>query len=188
MKHLEFKEKYLKSLLSGKKRATIRATTNLKPGDTVFVHCGGKIIGKAEIESIEEKLVEELTEEDARADGFSDLKELRRELRRLYGDVNNKFYVIRFRLEPFENAVLPHEMYYGSAEADLLEIAKKALEKLNLSKEEKRILEIFINCGSIKKAALKLGGIRKRKVVREVLRKCSSELCSKKENSTERSS
>ena len=175
MKHLEFKEKYLKSLLSGKKRATIRTSTNLKPGDIVFVHCGGKIIGKAEVNSVEEKFVEELTEEDAKADGFSNLKELKRELKKLYGDVD-RFYIIRFTLRPFENAVTPHEMYYGSAEADLLEIAKTALEKLNLSEEEKKILEIFLNCGSIKKAAIKLGGLRKRKVVREVLRKCSSKL------------
>ncbi|AEA46723.1 ASCH domain-containing protein [Archaeoglobus veneficus] len=175
MKHLEFKEKYKKPLLSGKKRATIRTVTNLKPGDVVFVHCGGKIIGEAEIESVEEKSAEELTEDDARADGFASLRELKRELGRLYGDAD-KFYVIRFRLRPFDSGVSPHEMYYGSADADLVEIAKNALEKLELSDEERKILELFLETGSIKKTAIRLGGMRKRKIVRDVLRKCFSEL------------
>jgi hypothetical protein len=45
LKHLEFKEKYRKQLLEGKKKATIRLHTSLKEGDRVLIHCGGEILG-----------------------------------------------------------------------------------------------------------------------------------------------
>lgn len=173
MKHLEFKNKYRSLLLNGKKRATIRLYTNLKPGDEVYVHCGGKIIGIAEIEDVQEKRIDELTEEDAKIDGFESLDELVDEIRGIYGDVE-KVYVIKFRFKEFENSVIPHEMYYG--DADLVQIAEKALQTLDLSEEERKVLKLFLETGSIRKVAFKLGGIRKRKVIRDLLRKCYSEL------------
>ncbi len=173
MKHLEFKDKYRNLLLNGKKRATIRIYTNLKPGDEVYIHCGGKIIGIAEIEDVQEKRIDELTEEDAKIDGFESLDELIREIKGIYGDIES-VYVIKFRLKRFKNSVVPHEMYYG--DADLTQIAEKALENLDLSEEERKVLELFLKTGSIRKTAFRLGGIRKRKVVRDLLRKCYSEL------------
>ncbi len=52
MKHLEFKGKYLEKLMSKEKKTTIRRRANLKPNDEVFIHCGGKIIGKAKIRDV----------------------------------------------------------------------------------------------------------------------------------------
>ena len=173
MKHLEFKDKYRKLLLDGKKRATIRLYTNLKPGDEVFVHCGGKIIGVAEIEDVQEKNIDELSEEDAKIDGFESLDDLIREIRSIYGDVD-RVCIIKFHLKKFESSVNPHEMYYG--DADLMQIAEKALQTLDLNEEERKVLQIFLETGSIRKTAFRLGGIRKRKVIRDLLRKCYSEL------------
>ncbi len=171
MKHLEFTRNYEKLLLSGKKRATIRKWTNLKAGDEVFVHCGGKIIGKAKITSVRKKSIHELTEEDAKLDGFESKEALIEELKKLgYG---GSVYVIEFEFKPTES-VNPHSMYYG--DADLEEIARKALQHLDLSERDREVLKLFLKAGSIRKAAAKLGGWRKRGEVRAVLRKCYDRL------------
>ena len=167
MKHLEFKRKYADLLLSGKKRITIRNWTNLKAGDEVYVHCGGKIIGKAKISAVERKKISELTDEEARLDGFSSREDMLEELERIgYGD---EVYVIRFDFEPIES-VNPHNTYYG--DADLVEVAEKSLKHLDLEERDRKVLEIFLMYGSIRKAARKLAGSRKRGEIRKILRKC----------------
>ncbi len=173
MKHLEFKDKYKELLLSGKKTATIRTQCYVKEGEEVFVHCGGKIIGTAKIKKVEERSLEEIDDETAKADGFESREELLEEIKRLYGNPK-KVYVIRFEFKPFKKEIDPHEMHYGYF--DLIEVAKKALENLNLSQSDRKILEIFLRTQSIRKTAMKLGGIKKRGVVRKVLRKCLNEL------------
>lgn len=172
MKHLEFSREYRELLLNGRKKATIRKWTNLKAGDEVYVHCGGKIIGGARIVAVERKKIEEFTDEDAKLDGFRSREELIQELEKLYGN-NEDFYLIKFEFRPdeFKN---PHEFYYGSA--DLVEIAEKSLSNLDLSEEERKILEIFLRAGSIRRAANRLGGYRKRGTIRKILRKCYKEL------------
>ncbi len=173
MKHLEFKDRFGDLLKSGKKRATIRLKCNLKKGDEVFVHCGGKIIGTAEITDVIVKGLNELDEEDAKEDGFDSREELLREIKRLYGNPE-KVCIIKFKFKEFKSEVTPHKMYYG--DEDLVEMAKRALEHLNLSERDRKILQIFVRTRSIRKTALKLGGIRKRGVVRKVLRSCIREL------------
>jgi len=173
MKHLEFKDRYRDLLISGKKRATIRVQCPYKKGQKVYVHCGGEIIGVARITDIEEKRIDELTEEDAKEDGFESLEELINEIKKIYGNPD-KVYVIRFEFRGFEEGINPHEMYYG--DADLMEVAKLALDKLELKREERKILELFVKTGSIRKAAMKMGGIKKRGIIRKVLRKCYNEL------------
>jgi len=172
-KHIEFKRKYKKAIMSGSKSCTIRKRCYVKKGDIVFVHCGGKIIGKAEITGVEEKSLEELDDSVAREEGFRNRKELVNEIKKIYGDIS-KVYVIRFRFVPFDKPVNPEELYYG--QSNLREIAERAIKELELSEEDKRILKLFLECGSVKKAAMRLGGIWERKKVREVLRKCSKML------------
>lgn len=173
MKHLEFKDKFRELLKSGRKTATIRLQCPYRIGDEVFVHCGGKIIGTAKIVDIQEKKIEELTEEDAKADGFSSLDELLKEIRKLYGNPE-KVYIIRFRFKELREGINPHEMYYG--DADLVEIAKIALDNLSLSEADRKVLELFLKTGSIRKTAMKLGSMKKRGIVRKILRKCYNEL------------
>ncbi len=173
MKHLEFKDRYKELLMSGRKRATIRTRCYVKEGDEVFVHCGGKIIGTAKIRKVEERSLDELDDEIARADGFESREELIEEIKRLYGNPK-KVYVVWFDFKPFKNEIDPHEMYYS--DLDLLEVAKRALENLDLSNKDRKILEIFLKTQSIRKTAMKLGGIKKRGIVRSVLRKCLNEL------------
>ncbi len=173
MKHLEFKDKFRELLKSGRKTATIRLQCPYKKGQEVFVHCGGKIVGTARIIDIQEKKLEELTEEDAKADGFESLEDLLEELRKLYGNPE-KVYVIRFKFKEFKEGINPHEMYYG--DADLIEIAKLALENLNLKEDDRKVLELFVQTGSIRKTAMKLGSMKKRGLIRKILRRCYNEL------------
>ncbi len=171
MKHLEFTRNYGEALLTGIKRATIRKWTNLRVGDEVYVHCGGRIIGKAKITAVERKRLEELTDEDARMDGFQGREELLNELKKL--GYEGYVYLIKFDFEPMDS-INPHNMYYGTA--DLEEIAKKALQNLELSDRDREILELFLKSGSIRRAAAKLGGWKKRGEIRKILRKCYIEL------------
>ena len=173
LKHLEFKDKFRRQLLSGEKKATVRLHTTLREGDRVLIHCGGEILGEGVVEKVEEKKPDELTEEDARADGFASLDELLEEIRRLYGEVD-RIFVIHFTMKPFSIVKNPHDFYYG--QADLKEIVELALKNLQLEERERQILKLFLETGSIIKAAKRLGGLRKRGLIREVLRKCYREL------------
>lgn len=171
LKHLTFSGKFAEEILKGRKRATVRKKVNLKPGDTVFVHSGGKIIGTARIISVEKKRVEELTDEDAKLDGFESREEMMRELERL--GYRGEVYLVRFEFEAMSERD-PYELHYGNK--DLREIAREALEKLELRDEERRIIEIFLRSGSIRRAAMRLGGLEKRRKIRDVLRRCGEML------------
>ncbi|NJE10839.1 ASCH domain-containing protein [Thermococcus sp. MAR1] len=179
MRHLEFDGRYAEAILSGRKRATVRLgrRPNLKPGDEVLIHSGGYAIGKAVIERIESKTVGELTDEDAFLDGFSGREELIRALKSHYRHVNDDSiaHVIVFRLvERFEKPVMSSDYAY---EGNLpVEIAEKALKYLDLSEEDRKLLELFLQAGSLRKAAYRLGGMNKRYLIRDALRRAYEEL------------
>ncbi len=106
IKKLKFKGKYKESILSGKKRTTIRRETKLKPGDRVVIESGEEAIGEALIKEVLSIKVEELTDEHAREDGFSNLGELLGELRSIYGNQvlkrGTRLKLIRFDMESKE--------------------------------------------------------------------------------------
>ena len=179
MKHLEFDGKYIGSILSGRKRATVRLgrRPKLKEGDVVLIHAGGYAIGKAVVEKVESKTVKELTDEDAILDGFSNRGELIRALKEHYRYVtdDSPAHVVIFRLvEKFEKPVMSSDYAY---EGNLPgEIAEMALRHLDLSDEDRRLIELFLKTGSLRKAAYKLGGLNKRYLIREALRRAYEEL------------
>ncbi|WP_457742098.1 ASCH domain-containing protein [Thermococcus sp.] len=179
MKHLEFDGKYAEAILKGKKRATVRLgrRPNLKEGDTVLIHAGGYALGKAVIERVESKTVKELTDEDAFLDGFSSREELIRALGEHYRWVNedSKAHVIVFRLvEKFDKPVMSSDYAY---EGNLpVEIAEKAIKYLDLPEEDRRLIELFLKTGSLRKAAYRLGGLNKRYLIRDALRRAYEEL------------
>ncbi|NJF24118.1 ASCH domain-containing protein [Thermococcus sp. Bubb.Bath] len=179
MRHLEFDGRYAKAILSGRKRATVRLgrRPNLGEGDEVVMHSGGYAIGRALIEKIESKTVGELTDEDAFLDGFSSREELINGLKTHYKEVSldSPAHVIRFRLvEKFERP--PTSSDYAYEGNNPLEIAEKALKHLDLSEEDRKLIELFLRSGSLRRAARKLGGINKRHLIREALRKAYAEL------------
>ena len=105
MKRLNFAKEYKKKIKEGLKRQTIRLSTSLKEGDRVEVVVGGEVLGIAKIIRVERKTIEELTDEDAKRDGFEDVAQLVKALRRHYGKVSNKkeVCVIGFEMERKEN-------------------------------------------------------------------------------------
>ncbi|ASJ03044.1 ASCH domain-containing protein [Thermococcus profundus] len=182
MKHLEFDGRYAEAILRGKKRATVRLgrKPNLKPGDEVLIHSGGYAIGKAVIERVESKTVAELTDEDAFLDGFSGREELVNALKSHYKYVNDDSpaHVVVFRLiEKFEKPVTSSDYAY---EGNLpLEIAENALKYLDLPEEDRKLIELFLKAGSLRKAAYRLGGLNKRYLIRDALRRAYEALKAK---------
>ena len=179
MRHLEFDGRYARAILEGRKRATVRLgrRPNLKEGDEVLIHSGGYALGRAVIEKVESKTVGELTDEDARLDGFSNREELINALRGHYKYVNDDSpaHVIVFRLvERFERPVMSSDYAYEGNNP--VEIAEMALRHLDLSDEDRRLIELFLRTGSLRKAARRLGGMNRRYLIRDALRRAYEEL------------
>lgn len=175
MKHLKFDGRYRTAILEGKKRATVRrGRVNLREGDEVFIHSGGYVLGKARIVRVERKPIEALTDEDAIKDGFSSREELIRALREHYPDLKGEVTVVEFELVEKSKPVLSSELPYEGNSP--LEIARMALKHLKLSEEDERLIKLFLKSGSLRKAAYRLGGMDKRYLIRDVLRRAYKEL------------
>lgn len=101
MKRLNFSKEYKGKIKRGVKRQTIRLSTSLKEGDEVKIVAGGEILGTARITKVEEKTLEELTDEDAKKDGFENLSQLVKALRRHYGKLSgkSKVCIISFEMQ-----------------------------------------------------------------------------------------
>ncbi|QOJ78306.1 ASCH domain-containing protein [Infirmifilum lucidum] len=179
IKRLMFSKKYIPLILSGRKTATIRATSpGVKPGDVILIHAGGKIIGKAVIKEVRRLRLGEITDEIARLDGFNSAEELTKALREHYQYLGEKSYVylVTFELtEKFESFVDEHLEAWPYAETPR-EVAKIALQHLELDGDERNILILVAREGSIRRAAYKLGDIKLRPVVRGVLREVARRL------------
>jgi hypothetical protein len=179
MRHLEFDGRYTRAILEEKKRSTVRKgkKPNLNPGDEVLIHAGGYVIGRAVVEGVESKQVQELTDDDAISDGFPSREELLEALRRHYKTVSDAdtVHIIRFRMvERFEKPVMSSDYAY---EGNIpLAIAEMALKHLSLPEKDRELIELFLQSGSLRKAAYRLGGPDKRREIREALRRAYLEL------------
>lgn len=101
MRMLNFAKEYKEKIKEGLKRQTIRLSTSLKKGDRVKVVAGGEVLGVARITKVERKTIDELTDEDAKRDGFENVAQLVKALRRHYGKISNRkeVCVIGFEME-----------------------------------------------------------------------------------------
>ena len=99
-KVLRFKKKYEKSILSRKKKTTIRLRTELKVGDDVINRAGREDIADARITSVRTAKIKDLTDEHAMQDGFGSREELINELESIYGkiDEDTEIKILEFRL------------------------------------------------------------------------------------------
>jgi len=105
LKRLNFAKEYKKKIKEGLKRQTIRLSTSLREGEKVEVVAGGEVLGIAKITRVERKTIDELTDEDAKRDGFENVAQLLKALRRHYGRISNKkeVCVIGFEIERRED-------------------------------------------------------------------------------------
>ncbi|HDN83718.1 MAG TPA: ASCH domain-containing protein [Candidatus Altiarchaeales archaeon] len=85
-KRLNFRKKYGKKILEGKKTATIRLgrIEKYRVGDLVDIYAGDEKIATAVISKVKHLTFSQLTREDARKDGFKSKSELKRALKRIY--------------------------------------------------------------------------------------------------------
>ncbi len=175
MKHLQFKSEYLDKLLSGIKKATIRiGRLNVKKGDELYVHCGGFVIGKIKVRNITYKKISELSDEDARKDGFINLRQLLNRLKKHYGKLspNTIVTILEFDwVEIFKDKKTSEEFAYNGK--NVLDIVREALNNYreHFTEKELFLLRLVLEKGSIRKAAQHLGGLSKRKIIRKVIKK-----------------
>ncbi|RLE63868.1 MAG: ASCH domain-containing protein [Thermoprotei archaeon] len=171
-----FSKKYWDLLISGRKKATIRiGDLGLKPGDEAFVHCGGYVLGRVKIEKVVRKRLRELTDEDARKDGFKDKDALIKALKKHYPNIGAKTVLTIIEFEWIDKTEpVFSEKFAWKYELKPSEVAKLALEKCEeLDDSEKAVLKLLVKYGSIRKTAIKLGGLTARPVVRNIVRKAA---------------
>ena len=158
-RHLMVKGKYVEKILSGEKKATIRLGI-VKPK----YH----------------KRVRDLTDNDALKDGFSSRKELLKELRKNYDELNPDDYVtiIEFEVIKKLSELDYKDPWLGLKPAEIARIGLRYCT--DLSDEEKRVLEDLTRTESLRKTAIRLyGNISKRWIIRKVLRRVLKKLIEK---------
>ncbi len=179
-RHIMVKGKYVDLILSGKKKSTIRLGRWIPKYEEVTFHGGGRPFAIARITNVTYKKFSELTEEDAKKDGLSSLDELKNELKRVYGDINEDDWVtiIDFEVKKRLTELDIKDPYMGLKP---VEIARLALRYLNLNEEEERILRTLTQTESLRETAIRLyGSINERWRVRRVLKKALRELIDKR--------
>ncbi len=146
---------YKSKILRGDKVTTIRyGNYEAKPGSEVYlvVRPSDTTVAKVRITKVKKKKVKELTNEDAELDGFSDVKELLRELNKIYGELygNDEVTIIGFEVTKRFDDGIPLKWLKGLNYREPAEIARLYLEnreKLNLSRETDFIMRRIYNEG-----------------------------------------
>ncbi|WP_456365732.1 ASCH domain-containing protein [Thermococcus sp.] len=146
---------YKARILRGKKTTTIRyGDYEARPGGEVYlvVTPSDTAVAKLRITGVEKRKVKELTNEDARRDGFSDVRELLGELNKIYGELygDDDVTIISFEvIKRFEDGIplkwLKALNYREPAEIARLYLENK--EKLNLNRETDFIMRRIYNEG-----------------------------------------
>ncbi len=172
-RHIMVKGEYGKLILEGRKVATIRLGKVRPRYKEMIVHGGGKPLAKIEVINVVYKKVRELTDEDAKKDGFNNLDELMKHLRKVYGRIKDDDWVtiIEFKVIQRLDNLPVEDPYMGLRPVDIARIALRYLGK-ELSEDERKILTALTRTGSIRGAAIELyKTIEKRDRIRRVLRK-----------------
>ena len=177
-RHLMVKGEYVKDILEGRKRATIRLGVVRLRYPELIVHGGGRPVAKIRVTRVVYKKVSELTDEDAVKDGFRSREELIRALERTYGEVKPDDYVTIIEFDVIQDLthIEPEDPYLGLKPADVARLALRYLSD-TLSEEERKILLELTRTDSIRAAAIRLfGDLGKRWRIRKVLRRALREL------------
>ena len=93
-KRINFDEEYVKMILSGEKKTTIRkGLKNYPVGKIVEFTANNKVFCKARILKAVVKRLKELNDKDAMEDGFKNKEELVKALKKIYGDFRDDEFV-----------------------------------------------------------------------------------------------
>lgn len=126
-------EAYKSRILRGEKTTTIRfGEYEAKPGSEVYlvITPSDTAVAKVKITKVRKKKVKELTNQDAKKDGFRDVKELVGALNKIYGELHgdDEVTVIEFEVvEKFESGI-PLKWLKGLNYRNPEEIAKLYIE------------------------------------------------------------
>ncbi len=165
------KAKYIEALRKGRKKATIRLGKVDVKSREFIIHSGGRIIARAILKGVVYKKIKEITDDDARMDGLTSKEELLKELREHYGEIKDDDIVTIILFDIVEFLDKPEEKYPHGLKP--FEIAKLALDNLELSEKERRILRLLVKTQSIRKTAKKIyGKLSSRWKIRKLLDKC----------------
>ncbi len=171
---------YKERILKGKKVTTIRyGKYEAEEGSEVYIVItpSDTAIAKAKIKGITKKKVKELTNEDAKRDGFKDVRELLRTLNRIYGELygDDEITIIEFEVIKQFKEGIPLKWLKGLNYRDPYEIAKLYVENnLKISPDVDLIVRKVHEEGL--KAAVKRYGPKR---VRDALLKAYHELYAK---------
>lgn len=180
-RHLMVRGEFVKPILEGVKKATIRLGIVVPKYDEIIIHGGGRPIAKARITEIIHKKVSELTDSDAALDGFSSREELIEALKKVYGRVSpdDVVTIIKFEVIQRLDEVKSDDIYCGLNPSDIARIYLRYLRE-SAGEEEGKILELLSRGLSIREVAKKLyGSPEKRFRVRRAVRKALRELISR---------
>ncbi len=155
---------YKSRILRGDKVTTIRyGRYEVKPGSEVYlaVRPSDTVVAKVRITEVVKKKVRELTDDDARKDGFRDVKELLRALNKIYGELSgdDEVTIIGFRVIKRYDGGIPLKWLKGLNYREPEEIARLYLEnqeRLNLNRETDFILR-RIYCDGLRNAVKHFG-------------------------------
>jgi hypothetical protein len=180
--HLMMRKEYGDMVLEGKKTSTIRLGYIIPKKKEIIIHSGGRPIAKAIIDEVIHKKLSELDDEDVIREGYNSKRELFRELRKIYGRNISKdsiITIIRFHVtERLDNLDLS-KPYMGLKPKDIAALGLRYLNN-ELLEEEKKILQVLRETGSIRKTAYRIyGTVEKRFNVRLVLKKVIEKLIMK---------
>ncbi|RLF02448.1 MAG: ASCH domain-containing protein [Thermoprotei archaeon] len=180
-RHLMLSGKYVRDVLEGRKRATVRVGRYAVKSRDVFLHSGGRVVAKLRIERVYHKRFSELDDEDARLDGHPNARSLRKELRRIYGHLrpDTPVTVIVFRVER-RLEVNEGSRWMGLDPVDVARIGLRYWEELGLGGDDRRIVEEVVRRGSLRAVSKALyGTIEKRRRIRRALRRVLERLLEK---------
>ncbi len=180
-RHLMLSGKYVRDVLEGRKRATVRVGRYAVKSRDVFLHSGGRVVAKLRIERVYHKRFSELDDEDARLDGHPNARSLRRELRSIYGHLrpDTPVTVIVFRVER-RLEVDEDSRWMGLDPVDVARIGLRYWEELGLGGDDRRIVEEVVRRGSLRAVSKALyGTIEKRRRIRRALRRVLERLLEK---------
>ncbi|HIQ03797.1 MAG TPA: ASCH domain-containing protein [Desulfurococcales archaeon] len=174
------KGEYVKLMLSGVKKATIRIGKVKLKYNEMIVHGGGRPIALIKIKSVKYKRVKELTDMDAKLDGFRSKEELVKELKKVYEDIKDDDWVtiIEFEIIKKLNELDVRDPWLGLKPVDIARIALRY--DLGLTDREREILLDLTRTKSLRRTAINFfGTIEKRWIIRKILRKALNKLIEK---------
>ncbi|MEM1519030.1 MAG: ASCH domain-containing protein [Pyrobaculum sp.] len=88
--YLRFKQKFIKRVIEGEKKVTIRYGVVKPRFNFVYIVCCDEVYGEAIITKVVYTRLSRVGEDLARADGFESREELINELNEIYGELDNE--------------------------------------------------------------------------------------------------